>query len=169
MSTIAYAQLTNRREAAQPGTSRKTAPPALETFVDSLAALVPSEVLALHAVILSFTTRTQGNVTEITQPLTLKWVFLGLVVLSTVLYLLARKHPSGSTRDGLDWVRAAIPPLAFVGWTMIQRATAFDALWPEFAEGPAARTVIGLFLAAILSAVAASLAQRADQKPPPSV
>ncbi len=71
MSTMAYAQFTNRREAAQPGTSTSAAPPGVRTYVDALAALVPAETLTLHGLILSLTTKTEGNATKITAPDTL--------------------------------------------------------------------------------------------------
>ena len=162
MSTYTYAALTTRREAAVPGTSKKKAPPGMNTFVDSLAALVPAEVLALHAVILSATTaKTAEGLTEITAPETLSWAFIGLVLLSIGLYvgyrLLAKKW------DKLDFIRMLIPPLAFVGWTMLQRATAFDAVFPGLEDAP--RTVIALFLGVVLGAISAVLASKADQKP----
>ena len=72
MSTIAYAQFTTRREAAAPGTSTSASPPGVKTYVDALAALVPAEVLTLHALILSVTTKVDGNVTQITETRTLQ-------------------------------------------------------------------------------------------------
>jgi hypothetical protein len=56
MSTIAYALFTTAREKAQPGTSKNRSSPGVSTYVDTLASLVPSEVLILHGVILSVTT-----------------------------------------------------------------------------------------------------------------
>jgi hypothetical protein len=162
MSTLAYAQVTTRREDAEPGTSVSTSPPGMKTYVDALAALVPSEVLALHALFLSVTTKAEHGTTRITDPHVLAWAFLGLLIVSVGLYaaprLLAKKW------DSLDWFRMAIPPLAFIGWTMLQRATAFDAVFPGV--GDATRTVVALFLAVILGVGAAALAYKADQKPP---
>ena len=160
MSTIAYAALTTAREKAQPGTSFTTSPPGLSGYVDAMAALVPGEVLALHAVILSVTTKTVNGVAQITDAVTLRWAFWGLIVMCILLYLLPRWL---SRRwDNLDFLRMLIPPLAFAGWTMIQRATAFDALFPSAGDAP--RTVIALFLAVILGVGTSLLAQRADQK-----
>ena len=56
MSTLAYAQLTNAREAAPPGTSTITGRPGMQTYLDAFAALVPAEVLTLHALVISVTT-----------------------------------------------------------------------------------------------------------------
>jgi hypothetical protein len=170
MSTLAYAQLTTKREASPPNTSTSQSPPGVNTYVDALAALVPSEVLTLHAVILSVTTTidAKNKVTTISDPPTLAWAFIGLLLVSIGLYvvprILAKKW------DQLDWIRMLIPPLALVGWTMLQRSTAFDAVLVvcpnSILAGPgAARTVIALFLAVILGAVATSLAYKADQKP----
>ncbi len=161
MSTFAYAALTTKREQAKPGTSKKTSPPGVSSYVDALAALVPAEVLTLHALFLSVTTTTADKVTKITDPTTLQWAFWGLIVLSIVFYAAAR----WKKWDWLDIGRAAIPPLAFVGWTMLQRSTAFDAVAPNINNAP--RTVLGLFLAALLGVVATALASKADQKPSP--
>jgi hypothetical protein len=160
MSTIAYAALTTTREKSPPNKSTSSSPPGVNTYVDALAALVPAEVLALHGLILSATTKTVQETTEIVDPITLRWSFLGLVILSVILYIvprcLARKW------DRWDFLRMFIPAFAFVGWTMLQRATAFDAVLPSMTEG--ARTAIALFLGVILGLVAAILAYKADQK-----
>jgi len=162
MSTLAYAAFTTKREQAAPNTSTSQSPPGVSTYVDAFAALVPAEVLTLHALILPVTTRTVNAATEITHPGTLSWAFLGLLLLSVVLYV-APRLVAGKW-DRLDYLRTAIPPLAFVGWTMLQRATAFDAVFPNLAEAP--RTVGALFLGVVLGLVAAALAYKADQKKP---
>jgi hypothetical protein len=166
MSTLAYAALTTKREQAPPGTSTSGSAPGVRTYVDALAALVPAEVLALHAVILSFTTSTkqgeEGNsITTITEAATLFWAFFALILLTIVLYVVPRFR----TWDRLDFVRAAIPPVAFVAWTMLQKATAFDAVCPQMREAP--RTVVALFVAVFLGVIATALAYSADQKNPP--
>lgn len=161
MSTLAYAQLTTKRDDARPSTSTSTAPPGVKTYVDALAALVPAEVLTLHALVLSVTTKVESNVTRITEVATLRWAFVGLLVVSVGLYVAPRLLDK--KWDRLDLLRMLIPPLAFVGWTMLQRATAFDATFPN--TNDAARTVAALFLAVALGAAAAALAYKADQKP----
>ena len=163
MSTIAYAQLTTRREEAHPNTSSSTSPPGVRTYVDTLAALVPSEVLTLHALFLTVTTKVENNVTKITEADTLRWAFIGLLIVSVGLYVVPRLLAKKWDRR-LDWFRMAIPPLAFVGWTMLQRATAFDAAFPKVND--AERTVSALFLAVVLGAGAAVLAYKADLKQP---
>ena len=166
MSTIAYAQITNRREAAPPGTST-SASPGLRTYVDALAALVPSEVLTLHALLIAVTTSTvqdtvKGTTTVILPEAvdTLRVAFWGLVAFSLVLYLVPRYM--GGTLDRYDALRAVIAPLAFFAWTMLQRTTAFDAAFAWVPPIP--RTVAALFMAALLGALTAGLAMKADAK-----
>ena len=165
MSTLAYAALTTKREQATPGTSTSAAPPGVKSYIDALAALVPAEVLTLHGVILSFTTskeldQAKTSVTKITEPDTLFWSFFAFLALSILLYVVPRLR----IWDRLDYLRAIIPPIAFVAWTMLQRATAFDAVSPQLGAAP--RTVIALFVAVILGVLAAVLANSADQKKP---
>jgi hypothetical protein len=162
MSTLAYAALTTIREKASPGTSSSQSPPGVSTYADALAALVPAEVLTLHAVILSVTTKTVDAKTEIIAAATLATAFYGLAVLSAVLYVVPRLR--ARKWDRLDYGRTVIPPSAFVCWTMLQRATAFDAAFPGLPEAP--RTVIALFTAVLLGLLATNLAYKADQKQP---
>ena len=168
MSTLAYAVLTNKREAAIPGTSTNSAAPGVKTWVDSLASLVPSEVLAIHAALLSVTTETkvdQGHaITTITDPNALRLVFYCLVALSIILYGAGRIF--ARAWDHWDFARVCIPPLAFVGWTMIQKSTAFDAAFPQMSS--TYRTIAAVLGAVILGLAASALAYRADQKTPGS-
>lgn len=176
MSTLAYAQITNAREAASPGTSTGSARPGMQTYLDAFAALVPAEVLTLHALIISATTETrtkaQAALSAETEAVarilpdalqTLAYSFWGLIVAAAALYAFPRL--SGGTWDKFDWVRVLIAPLAFAGWTMLQRTTAFDAAFPDLAQAP--RTVIALFLGATLGLLSAWLALQADKKTPP--
>ncbi len=162
MSTLGYAQLTTKREEATPSTSTSSSAPGVKTYVDALAALVPAEVLALHALVLPITTEVNNNVTTITEPETLRWAFAGLLLFSIALYVVPRLLAKNWER--FDLARMVIPPLAFVGWTMLQRTTAFDAAFPKMND--AERTVGALFLAVILGAAASALAYQADQKRP---
>ncbi len=177
MSTFAFAQLTNAREASPPGKSTTTGgSPGIKTYVDAFAALVPAEVLTLHALVISATTETvqkaasagSEKMETVTTFLpkaagTLQVAFWVLVVMSIALYAAPRYF--GGKWDKFDWVRIAIAPLAFFGWTMLQRTTAFDAAFPTVESIP--RTVFALFLGAVLGAVTAGLAMKADAKPKP--
>jgi hypothetical protein len=123
---------------------------------------VPAEVLTLHALIISFTTTVMDQTTTIVDIGTLRWSFWGLVGLSALLYIAPRVLDH--KLDRWDAIRMLIPPLAFTAWTMLQRATAFDAVYQTAEAAP--RTVAGLFLAVVLGGAATALAYQADQKQP---
>lgn len=162
MSALAYGALTKARIEGAPGTTDSTSPPGVKPYLDALAALVPAEVLALHALIIGRTTETttpaggQPTIT-ITEPTTLRGVFWALLVLTIVVYALGRRK----NWDRWDAVRMFIPAAAFVGWTMLQKGTAFDAVAPNVGQVP--REVIALIGAAALGALANALAYKADQ------
>jgi hypothetical protein len=162
MSTLAYAAITTRREQSPANRSTNASAPGLKTYVDAFAALVPAEVLALHAMIITATTETIADATRITSRGTLEVAFFGLAILATALYVVPRLLDKKWGR--LDYLRMIIPPFAFVGWTMLQRSTAFDAVFPTMPQ--AARTVAALFLGAVVGGLAAALAYQADQQDP---
>jgi hypothetical protein len=146
------------------GTSDSTRPPGVTSYVDALSALVPAEVLALHAALLTVTTTTVENpmgevVTTITEPGALSFVFWGLIVLCFIFYFAGHQSKEW---DKWDYARMFIPPFAFVGWTMAQKSTAFDAVWPDLPD--AYRSIIAAFGAVLLGLAAAYLARIADQK-----
>jgi len=162
VSTVAYANLTNKRDLAPRGTSVATSP-GIGTYADTLTALVPGEVLGLHAFIMSWATTTSDNITSISDAQTLYWAFWGCAVLSMFLFILPRL---GCARwDEWDIARMFIPPITFTGWTMLQRISAFDVVWPSLGKTP--RNAIAAGLAIILAAVTPYLAYKADQKQAP--
>ncbi len=59
-------------------------------------------------------------------------------------------------------MRMLIPPLAFIGWTMLQKGTAFDAFGFNLTD--ASRFAIALIGATVLGVAARLLAYQADQK-----
>lgn len=162
MSTLVYAALTSKRDQATKGTSFTSGAPGMGAWVDALAALVPSEVLAAHAAVLAVTTvtdRSTGIATEITDPATLKWAFFALLPVSSFVYIGARLVAHAWNK--FDYLRMLIPPLAFFGWSMVQRTTGFDAAFPNVTLG--ARTAVGAIGAVVLGTIASLLAYRADQ------
>jgi hypothetical protein len=128
-------------QGAAPGTLQttiddpeKTTPPAKpgDKLVTAVAALIPAEILTAHAVLLVATTsvddKVKPAVTEITDRGSLKAGFWVLLVLSVGLYA-AGRYKAGHKFDALkDPLLAAVPALAFVAWTALQRTTAFDAV-----------------------------------------
>jgi len=159
MSTFAFASLTNTRERSAPGTT------GVSKYIDTVTALVPAEILALHAAVLSLTTTTQEDsagkaVTTITDPGILKVAFFVLAAFASLVYLFGHR---GKWDKG-DTLRAVVPAFAFVGWTMLQKSTAFDALAPGMSGG--SRMFIALILAFFLGLVAEKMAERADESDP---
>ena len=94
MSTLAYAVLTRKREEAKSGSSTSTNSPGVSAWVDSLASLVPSEILAAHGALLAVTTTTDNMtgkaITTITDAATLTAVFYALIGVSILLLVGAR-------------------------------------------------------------------------------
>jgi hypothetical protein len=160
VSTLLYSAITSARKTAPAASGDVTgggqAPP-LGKYVDSLAALVPAEVLAAHAAILGFTTTASPgaggqSVTVITDPGVLQGSFWALVALAGLLYGLGQWGHWKPT----DFVRMCIPPLAFVGWTMLQRSTAFDAIAPSWnMDAREATAIIGAIVLAALATLVA--------------
>lgn len=141
------------------------AAPSTSKWVDIVAALVPAEVLALHAVAISLWTKTtepaagsdEGAVTTITNNGALGGAFYVLIGMALLLYLLNKK----GKWSALDFGRMLLPPIAFVAWTMVQQNTAFDA---AFHVGDDVRLWYGAVLATVVGAAAKKLADGADDE-----
>lgn len=146
---------------AADGTSK---PPNVGTYIDAMAALVPAEVLAFHAIMVSIGAETKAGVTTITNVLAMQSTFWTLVALSILLYLVPHFLSRSGNLEREDYIRMLLPPLAFTAWTMLQRATAFDAIAPML--NPAVRTLIALVLAALVGLVASILANQANKQQP---
>jgi hypothetical protein len=165
MSTIGYAVLSARRVAA-PARMSASSQPGITTFADALAALVPAEALSLHAVILTATTKkTADGSVAITDAPALRAAFVALVLVTIGLYVGGRLR-GGTPWERLDWLRAPIPPLAFVGWTLLQQPSAFDPVAPA-ALTSGMRVVIAVIAATVLGFVAAVLSKKTDASSPP--
>lgn len=167
MSTLMYAAVTTKRLQAPKERSTSTEKPGLKTYVDAMAALVPAEVLAAHAVIISYATKSKvvggKGITTITNVHALTISFYSLIGITIVLYLGARKV-SNKGLEPLDFVRALIPGAAFVLWTMLQKSTAFDAVSPD--TNSSSRAIYAVLLALVVGAVASALGIAADKKDP---
>jgi hypothetical protein len=169
MSSLAYGALTRKRAEAPKGKSTETAPPGVKTYVDALAALVPAEVLALHAFMVEVTTDTKkvGDraVTTITDPGALEATFWVCIVIATLLFAVGRAVAKPERWRGLDFARAAVPPAAFVLWCILQKSTAWDAISPDtLTEGT--RTLIGASGAIVLGALVAWMGALLDGSEP---
>jgi hypothetical protein len=181
MSTVAFGALTTRREASDSGKSTSAQPPGLNSYVDTLAALVPAEVLAIHMLVMSIVTTTdsQGR-TTLADAATLRVAFWLLIGLSAVLYVLGRRPvptpaqlrktsdaaPFWQRWEWQDWIRLLIPPAAFVGWTMLEPVSAWTAVAPH--TSIEMRVLIATVTAVMLAAVTKALVSHADNKQPPA-
>jgi len=166
MSTLAYQALTKRRDEAQPGTSDDTKP-GVGKYVDALAALVPAEVLAAHAFVLTITTKSDASenaTTTVTDPGSLRVGFWLLLVASACLYI----FPKIRQLEPWDAVRVFIPPFAFAMWTVIQTPSAFDPI--NSAMGLdwsiVLRQVVAVGAGLVLGALATGMAYKADEHDP---
>jgi hypothetical protein len=160
MSSLLYGTLTRTREAEPSGTTMSQRPPGVNTYVDALAALVPAEVLAVHALVISWATKTEGATTTIVAPQQLAFWFWFLIVLAPVLYVAGLR----AIPRGWNVIRMLIPGGAFLGWTMLQPTTAFDAVGGDLSSDW--RWTAGLALAVVLGLLAGVLGVVADRKAP---
>jgi hypothetical protein len=167
VSIIGYAAITNTRAGSVPGEAFTDAEDTRETekskkkYIDALAALVPAEVLAAHALVMTWATKTENKVVTITDAELLSFAFYALCIVSLILYAIPRYF--GGRLDWWDGVRLFIPALAFVGWTMLQPMSAFDAV-SSLAQPW--RWTYAVILAMILGMAAGLLAYEIDKKAP---
>jgi len=163
MSTLFYATVSRRTEVHI--TDASTLSEGVSKLVETVAALVPAEILVVHAAILSFTTETveatadAAAVTTITEPLSLRIAFFGLLGFSWLLYVAPRLFSLSKDNgewESWDYARMFIPPVAFVVWTLLQETSAFNAVCPNWAAGP--RALVGAFVALSLLLAANVLA-----------
>jgi hypothetical protein len=182
MSTMAYGVISAQRQAAPKGQSKEEKSPGFGSYMDVVAALVPAEILAANAALLPVMSSTKQDsksgaaVTTITEPSTLKLVFWLSIVSCVLLYVasqLARaKKERGTGGKGKEaakwgyanWVRMLIPAGAYVGWTMLQKSTAFDAIAPGMNQS--LRLTLAVFAAIALGVLAKALSDQADAQAP---
>ena len=168
LSTVAFAQLAASRQQTDPSAPQKGP----GKYADILAAIIPAEVIAAHAFIVSSATEVKSvtiagkpeQVTDVTDPAALKVAFFGLVLASIVLYAMTKLSTSARWH-AWDYVRMMIPPTAFVAWTLVTEPSAFDG----FDQGDLNDTTqiaVGVVAAVILGAVAKLCQDKADAATP---
>ena len=168
MSALVYGAVTRKRDESPKDTSTTDkGQPGVKTYIDSMAALVPAEVLLIHGLIVESATETvkgpEGrSITTITEPGWLEAMFWGGIVLSGVMFLVGRLAAKKGKFGGWDWLRMLVPPVAFVLWTILQKTTAFDGAFPD-ALSETGRLFIGLFGAVLLGLAAAGLGVKANK------
>jgi hypothetical protein len=165
MSSFVYGIVTAKRAVAPAGKSQTTVAPAMGTYIDTLAALVPAEALALYAgIVAPYATHAVSvhgkKVTVISDPILLSWGCAGLLVLSSLLYTVGRKNANLKSWDAL---RLLIPPAALAAWMLVQNPGVWDIWWPGSSIG--ARVVIAAFAAVLLAILASALGYMVNQAP----
>ena len=160
VSTLLYALASSRRTTgtvepanAGPPTQSTSAAGAVSTgaVLGSLAGLVPAEVLATRALVISLVVGPltgASAASAVTSSNALRASFWALAILSAVIYVLGILRERKWSR--WDFARMCIPPLAFVAWIMLQPTTAFDAV--------AGWTGVGRSVTAVIGALALGLA-----------
>jgi hypothetical protein len=164
---LLYGTMLRKREEAEGGDSKGEKPPGVRPLTDALAALVPAEVLAIHAAVVSDQITTASNeagelVTTIKDPTVLKVTFVVLLLASMVLYRFGLQQKVLQF-DRYESVGLFIPPVAFFLWTLLQEPSAFDAWWGGALEGY--RLLIVLVFGSILVLIAQRLGAKVDQNP----
>ncbi|MEM9291104.1 MAG: hypothetical protein AAGD01_05445 [Acidobacteriota bacterium] len=194
MSVIAYAQITQHSEDTpilegvpdsqkKPETRQRT----LKSYSHALAAMVPAEILAIHALLMSWVTKpippvkdkaaTQGveaSTTEagtnaaqesavfIENTVLAEQGFWVLVALCFVLFAVTKLTTGKWTH--WDYGRMLVPPAAFVGWTMLEQLSAFDAAFPQIDQPT--QWFYAVVLAVTLTALSLLLAKKAAEHKP---
>jgi hypothetical protein len=170
MSSLAAGVLTTGRKEEE--SDQPSKPSGVGTYIDIFAALVPAEVLAAHAVIMTLATQTTTDTegkefVTITEKNALEIAFWMLLVLAPFLYVVGRVttgKPGEKWDWNLDFLRLIVPAVAFVGWTMIQSNTAFDAVCDWNGNE---RAIIAIIGAVFLAGVAGLLSMQAHRETPP--
>jgi hypothetical protein len=178
LSIVALANRTAARQLTEPNTPEADKPIAKSKYVDILAALIPAEVVAAHAFIISQTVETKDadveattakvnlqEVTDIENTTALQVAFVGLVIACPIIYA-AAKAGSKAPWNRWDILRISIPTLAFVAWTMLTEPSVFDG-FDQSKIGDKTQIVIGVLAALILGALAKLGQQKADDEAPP--
>jgi hypothetical protein len=135
-------------------------------LVESLAGLLPADLLAAHGMIVAATTKTipatgGGEATvEVIAATALKWGAVGLIAASFVLFAFGlKKAPTEWSKH--EWLQSLIPPISFITWMMLTGTSALTPWLPKLSTP--GRTVIGVVLGLIM--VGAATAVAGEQAP----
>jgi|SRR2546423_5274718 len=155
MSTIFYATLTSRSREGEDLSASST----LVRTLCALAAIVPIEALLINDILMLGVSGRTGGAVKIENTATLEAGFYALCLLTYVLSvaLMLKAAPHKKTDS---FLRSLIPPLALVGWLMLDRISSFDAAYGGLRDA-CRYMVAGLTLVVLLIvALAASLPSR---------
>ncbi len=153
MSSILYGRLTKTVEstpALQLTEAEPTPAERLAAFAQKVAALVPAEVLTVHAIVLAYATSSDDDGSTIVEkPDLLKATFVVLLITAAILYAIGRYGPPAW--KPVDWLRMILPAIAFAAWTMLTGTSAatpwfedIDRGWLLLAGGVAAALALAI-------------------------
>ena len=147
--SYAYGSLVNRaREDAALADAKEETD--TNKYVALIAALVPADVLAIHAIVLSLTTTTDdAGTTSITNAGLLGNSFIVLVIVSAALYLLGRGLKEFKPKD---LILLVIPPLSFAAWAALIGTSALTP-WVAGVISREALLITATILAVLIIAV----------------
>jgi hypothetical protein len=175
MSTLLYESLTSTRESTAanaplmldlPQAGASDEKKEVNKFVDSVAALVPAEGLALHLLILdAVTEKDEAKPDAVTVTFVEKdWAQRGWwLCLFAVLLLYLVPHLLKGKFGLLDPIRMLIPVAAFIAWTWMIETSLFDAV-ADWTDGKRAFWGAAVGIAAL--ALSWVFAREAQKQPP---
>jgi len=168
--SFVYGVLNKKREISPANETKAAEPPGLGTYLDAVTALVPAEVLAINALLLTFLIDQEKKgsdpLTAITDVGATKLLFWLSILACVVFYVFgdrvqnAKEGAGTGLFENLNWLRALLPAAAYVAWTMLQKSTAFDAVAPDMSKY--SRLVVAVIAAAILGVIAKRLGDKSD-------
>jgi hypothetical protein len=130
MSAFLYGRLIRQQEALK-GDTAAAARAEQNKLVTTVAALIPTEIIALHALMVSCTTTTSHGITTITKRAPLQASLIVMILLSVVVFVIGR---SGKEWTKRDFVRVWLPPAAVLAWTGLIGTSALSpwvAAWDQ--------------------------------------
>ncbi len=157
MSTLAYGRIVKNRGETPPDNLRALDAEAGQgdnKLITALAAIVPVEVIAGHALILAAsTTKDDKGVMSINPDAStpLMWSLPVLMALSVVMFVITRGL---SDWKPVDVVRAGIAPVAFLAWTALIGTSALTP-WVS-----GVNQVVLVIVAVVIGAIAAVVSQK---------
>ena len=166
MSALLYGFAIKRREAAQPAMTaffqepgpmadHARATDSTNAIVTAIAALVPADVIAVHAFVLGLATKVgDDGSTAITEPDALRVTFVALPIVAALLFLIGRGVADWTRRD---WIRLVIPPAAFIIWTGILGTSALTPWIMTFHWSTSIVAAIAAACGAVLLGVSAKV------------
>ncbi len=132
----------------------------IKRWQDALVALIPAEVLAVHAVVMQVGTTTEEDATgksttTINHPADMRLLFGVMAGLAVLVYFAGSRSSTWG-----DVFRSLLPAAAFAAWAMLMPFSSFDA----FTWDPSRELRIGIAAAAAvaIAAAASALAKKAE-------